>query len=374
MSDMVRNRRTIAFTRLLVTAILLFTSASSATAQAVAKLGHPTVEERIAKLGVDPADGYRFVVFGDQRGLWKKDFPALLERVKRLADAADEPPLLFMVDTGDIVDHGLKPRQFEDLRRLLARLPDLPYLVAVGNHELKPKQSRSTGRENTAAFLAGTDPDFSPERMYYAKTIGPVRFLFLNSNDLPGAYDPQPGVSERNRAQMDWLEKQLQMDAPATIALMHHPFVQSAGKHRDQAKTIWNYEYVERNGRTLPEILLEGGVDLVVTGHVHSYEAFLLERDGGRLWFLNVSGKPAGLTAGSRTPSDWSGKEMTELAKHEFTTRLREWQITHKDYMHGDEKENQFAVITVDREGNFDIEVHFLKPSSHRHEMRIEAK
>ena len=247
---------------LVITAILVYT-ATPVVGQAVT-LGHPTVEQRISQLGVDPADGYRFVMFGDQKGLWKRDFPAVLKRTSQLAADKAQPPLLFMVDTGDIVESGLKAKQFRQLKKILSPVADLPYLVAVGNHELKPKQSKSGGRRNTATFLAGVDPDFSPDRMYYAKTVGPVRFLFLNSNDFPAAYDPQPGVAARSRAQMDWLEEQLQTDTYMTIALMHHPFVQSCDKHQEQATRIWNYEYPDRGSRTFAEILIEGGVDLAL--------------------------------------------------------------------------------------------------------------
>ena len=153
---------------------------------------------------------------------------------------------------------------------------------------------------------------------------------------------------------------------------MHHPFVQSCDKHQEQATRLWNYEYPDRGSRTFAEILIDGGVDLALTGHVHSCETFLLKRDGKRMWTLNASGKPTGFYSKGRTPRNWSGREVEELADHGFTRRLDEWQITQTDYMHSDETENQFVVITVDREGNLDIEVHFLKSPKREHKMRIE--
>ena len=347
-----------------------------ALAQQTPTLGHPTVEQRIRKLGVNPADGYRFVMFGDQRSLWKKDFPAIVCRIENLAEEKNQPPLLFMVDTGDIVDNGLRAKQFAKLKKILKPVAELPYLVAVGNHELKPKMSRSRGRKNTATFLAGIDPCFSKDRMYYAKTVGPVRFLFLNSNDFPGVYKRQDGVDDRSRAQMEWLKKQLKIKACMTIALMHHPFIQSCRKHRKQSMKIWNHEYPDFRNRTFAEILIAGGVDLALTGHVHSYETFRLKRNGKRIWSLNVSGKPTGFFPcfkKRRMPQDWAGCEIKLLAQSGFKTRLDQWQIKQTDYMKKDERENQFAVVTVDSKGNLDIEVRFLKPPERKRKIRIES-
>ena len=371
------RKRRIVWASLIVAAVLL-NAASPALAQTPPRLGHPTVEDRIRKLCVNPANGYRFVVFGDQRGLWKKDFPAIVSRIRALADNRDQPPLLFMVDTGDIVENGKKPKQFCELKQILKPVADLPYLVAVGNHELKPKESGSNGRKNTAIFLDGIDPKFSADRMYYAKTVGPVCFLFLNSNDFPWVYKPQDGVITRSCAQMKWLEEQLKIKASTTVVLMHHPFIQSCKKHRNQSTKIWNYEYqyADRPSRTFSEILIDGSVDLVLTGHVHSYETFLLKRNDKRMWSLNASGKPTGSfwkCPCRRMPQNWEGRETKMLNKSGFKTRLDQWQIKQTDYMKRTERENQFAVITVDSKGNLDIEVHFLQSPELKRKMRIES-
>jgi hypothetical protein len=106
--------------------------AAAAWDQIPAALDHPTWKQRAQSLNVSPADGYRFVVFGDQKNLWD-EFSLILRSVAALA-GAEGPPLLFMVDTGDIVDQGNRISQFEFLKdRLLNKyVPELPYLVAVG--------------------------------------------------------------------------------------------------------------------------------------------------------------------------------------------------------------------------------------------------
>jgi hypothetical protein len=115
--------------RVIVSASVLALTSATAWTQP-APLDHPTVEQRLEELKISWSDGYR----GDQKSLWKKEFPRLLDRVK-----------------------------------------NLPYFAGVGNHELKPKErftTSRTARENTAAFLG---PSYTLDRLYLSKQIWPVQ-------------------------------------------------------------------------------------------------------------------------------------------------------------------------------------------------------
>ena len=324
----------------------------------VEPLGHPAVDERIEALGIDPDAGFRFVAFGDQKNLWKDEFPRLIDQFRAEISGDD---LLFMLDTGDIVDDGSKADQFDELRSHLAPVAELPYLVGVGNHELQPEggnDKRTRAHRNTVAFLGD---GYTESRMFFAKRIGPLRLLFLNTNDIPGVYPDlyrrDGGVGARAAAQMRWLEEELREEVHPTIAIAHHPFVQSASKHRDHANALWNYPHADLGGRTLPEMLIDGGVDLVLTGHVHSYEVFRLERNGRQMWSVNSSGRPTGLFSGGRMPRDWQGREREQLDDKGFRARLDEWTVTQLDFMTGDTKRDQFAMVTVDAAGSMQIEL-----------------
>ena len=325
----------------------------------VEPLGHPSVEDRIEALGTDPSQGFRFVAFGDQKNLWNNEFPRLLDLVRAEASKGD---LLFMLDSGDFVDDGTKTDQFDTLRRHLAPVADVPYLVGVGNHELQPEkgpEGRRRAHRHTVEFLGG---EYAEGRMFYAKRVGPVRLLFLNTNDLPGVYPKMyksdPGVGARAAAQLKWLDEELREDVHPTIAISHHAFVQSPSKHRGHARALWNYTYRDYGDRTLPEILIDGGVDLILTGHVHSYEVFKLERGGRQMWSVNASGKPTGIwRSGQRMPSNWQGRELEQLKEKGFDTRLEQWTIRQLDFMTNETKQNQLAVMTVDAVGSLQIEI-----------------
>ena len=341
-----------------VATCLLVLTATSALSQP-ARLGHPTIDQRIETLQASVGDGYRFAVFGDQKNLWKREFPRLLDRIG--AAPAAEEPVLFLIDTGDIVDNGSRPDEFNRLAGLLDRVKHLPYLVGVGNHELKPKEPFETSeraRSNAATFLG---PDYAADRLYYSKQVGPVRFLFLNTSDLPGVYPElrqhDPEAADRGSAQLSWLAQELQTEVGPTIVVSHHPIMQSATKHHHQARVLWNREHHELGGRTLPEALIESGVDLVLSGHVHSYEVFRLERNNRQMWTLNVSGRPTGWLQGRRMPKDWRADSLTPLKNRGFRTRLDQWAITQEGYMSDADKVDQFALVTVTSDGRLSIEL-----------------
>lgn len=338
----------------------------------VEALEHPSIEERAAALSSTPDSGFRFAVLGDQRALADGEWQALLGCVA--SEASADPRLLFVLDTGDVVWDGRHSDQFHLLREILSPVAGLPYLVGVGNHEVR-NNSEVTARRNTAALLGRLDPEISWERLYYRKEIGMATILFLDTNDFvygdsgAGNDAPCPPPSGRAERQLAWLVGELDEGrrgadgsaaARATIVVMHHPLVQSSSKHAEQARALWSYRY---EGRALPDILADGGVDLVLTGHTHTYERFRLERADGRVMtLLNVSGRPREsvlwIGDGARRARDLRGGEARWLAEHGWTG-LDGWRVTQEEAMVRDEAD-QFAVIAVAADGGLTVEMRFL--------------
>ncbi|GEM_PF-3981421 len=350
----------------------------------VAPLDHATLEDRLQHLSWDINAGYRFVVYGDQRPLADRDWRRLVAHVAVMRQIDER--LLFILDTGDIVGDGAHGDQFAMLRDILSPVSDLPYLVAVGNHELESNRP-CPARANTATFLSYLSSDFSVDQMYYRKDIGPVRFLFLDTTDLLRGDSGKlkspacPAEDSRAEAQMAWLIEQLENDDrgpdATTVVGMHCPFVQSSKKHRRDAVTLWHYVYA---GRTLPDILLDGGVDLVLVGNTHTYERFLLGRtDGRQMHHVNLSGRPRTnihlFRDWTRWPRDISGKEREWLSKRGWGD-LGGWKIVQEEVML-DDAANQFALIHVDSGGGLTLEMFYLdadEPSGLRRTRGVRIK
>lgn len=314
-------------------------------------------------------NGFRFAAFGDQRALADGEWQMMLDAIDSLAARDDR--LLFMLDTGDIVNDGVHDDQFAFLREIL-KGRRLPYLVAVGNHELDNNRTPKA-RSNTATFLGYLDPGFSPERMYYRKDIGSLRLYGLDSNDLvygeTGESDgtETPAVGSRTAAQLDWLAADLAAGASDTsrftVVALHHPLVQSSSKHRADAASLWNLDW---KGRRIADILLDGGVDLVLVGHTHTCERFRLTRaDGRSMALVNLSGRPRTgflwFGRDERRARDIRGREMKWLEENGWRG-LADWTIVQEDLM-PDPGQNQFAIIDVGpREAT--LTIHFLDAES----------
>ena len=308
----------------------------------------------------------RFVVFGDQRALADREWPELIARI---ADLHAGSAVDFILDTGDIVYDGRDSDQFHFLRNLLRPVRDIPYLVAVGNHEVHNNDSPEA-RANTAAFLGYVDAQFDAERMYYRKDIGPATFLLLDSNDLVygphgerGACPDTIAPNTPEGRQMVWLSEQLALTPTErlVIVVVHHPFVQASDKHLSQARSLWNTRF---GGRSILDMLADAGVDLVLTGHTHTYERYRLERSDGRtVSLVNISGRPRDAFlwygASSRRPEDIRGEEL-EWFEEEGFDPLDGWSISQEEVMLSEDEANQFALFMLGPDGRLTMEVRFL--------------
>jgi Calcineurin-like phosphoesterase len=361
-------------TRLLATMVLSLLLAAAAQAGVwpksdtypVETLDHPTIESVLTSGDVNPYMGYHFVVFGDQRAQANGGWQGLIREINELP--ADKQPL-FIIDTGDIVNAGKYSDQFHHLQHdILGPVNHLPYLVGVGNHELQGNKSRE-GLQNAATFLAYLDPAIGPERFWYDKVIGDVRFIFLNASDLVSGDNGRQGPlgvslpGSRAEKQMDWFYGKLAEKGhwAKTIVISHYPIIQTSKSHREAA--IYQWQYLHR-GRRMVDVMIDAGVDVVLTGHTHTYERFSLKRpEGGGLAVINVSGKPHGrwerFFGNDRRAKDIRGREIPWLSEKLFVD-LWDWTITQDEVMVEEEEANQFLLMQVHADGRLSGQVYFL--------------
>lgn len=99
-----------------------------------------------------------------------------------------------------------------------------------------------------------------PSKGYYSYDLGEWHVIVINSEIMVnGSFT----LAER-RAQEDWVKKEVSgTQRFCTVAYWHHPLY-SSGWHGGSAamRPIW-------------QLLQDGGVDLILTGHDHGYERFL---------------------------------------------------------------------------------------------------
>jgi hypothetical protein len=247
------------------------------------------------------------------------------------------------------------------LKSILEPVNRWPYLVAPGNHELD-EGITLVARDNFVEFMGDAPgPLFQGNQLWYRKDAPGLRILFLNTNDW--IYGPGETLPARRTSQLAWLSSQMAEDFEGrTVVAMHHPIVISSKKHRDASARMWSVAW---SGETLAEMFARGGVDLVITGHTHTYERFrLTSPSGDSFQHANLSGRPRNsflwFGAGARRAKDIRGEELDHLIKVGWRREeLEGWQFEQLDGMFEDE-ENQWGELTIYPGGKMEMEVFFL--------------
>jgi len=183
---------------------------------------------------------------GEPVGSWRfallSDVQEAINRVQDIyARMNADPSITFVVSAGDLTQQGTVA-ELERFQRELERL-GVPFFSTLGNHEL--------GTERGAPFQRHFG------RANFSFAYGGMQFTFLDS--ASATIDPLV---------YDWLEAWIAEGRARTHAvLMHIPPIDPIG--------VRNGSFASRNeaGKLLAQ-LAEGGVDLTLYGHIHSYYAF----------------------------------------------------------------------------------------------------
>jgi hypothetical protein len=198
----------------------------------------------VAAAAVEPPraeDSVRFAVIGDSGTGSSKQY----QLAEQLTTARTVFPFTFVVMLGDNIYGSDSPRDFQKKFELPYKPlldADVPFYASLGNHD-DPNQRL-----------------YKPFNMdghrYYTFSKGPATFFVLDTTYV-------------DRAQLDWLEKELSGSHTRwKIAYGHHPMYSSGGRHGSEVDL-----------RTLVEpLFLRYGVDVVLAGHEHFYERIRPQR------------------------------------------------------------------------------------------------
>jgi len=210
----------------------------------------------------DSGAPFRFLVYGDNRS----DDAAHAAVVRSMASVASD----FLVNTGDLVEHGGSPSQWQtffDIEAPLTR--ERCIFSCVGNHELVDGSGieyvkyfgpaelppGAVGSADAGAALAAPTV-LSPDQLNGTFRWSNARFFLVNGM-----------VSYKSGASRAWLEKVLaeaddEKGLVWRIVVTHHgPW--SSGPHGDN---------LQLHDANVPQILKAHKVDLVLAGHDHIYE------------------------------------------------------------------------------------------------------
>ncbi len=197
---------------------------------------------------------FKALIFGDSQSLDYKDWAKTAQTAwEKNGDAA------FFVNMGDLVDNGQDEWQwnawFNGGAKLFAAIPVVP---VMGNHETYSLDWKMAKPDYyLSLFALPANGLASLERFAYYYDYGDVHFIVLNTqlNELQEWY---PDLLEQ---QQRWLAKDLSKTQKKwKVVLMH--------------RGIWTHPFngpLDDIGQTFVPVFDQYHVDLVFTGHVHSY-------------------------------------------------------------------------------------------------------
>lgn len=216
----------------------------------------------------------RFTVFNDIHQdieLWKK-------LARHTADFAPD----FSVLNGDIMHH------IDDEQNLIEKIAapaaeifagSIPFYFVRGNHETRGAYARELNR-----YLS-----FPKDRYYFAKTIGPIRFLALDSGeDKADASKEYFGLTDFDRyrsVQQEWLRSEIAspefQNAAFRIVVQHMPALPNPRwQGTNDCFQKWS------------PFFAQGKVDLFICGHTHRYKIIPPSEAEKRPYPMAIGGGP----------------------------------------------------------------------------------
>ncbi|MHC4574529.1 MAG: metallophosphoesterase family protein [Planctomycetota bacterium] len=197
-------------------------------------------ENQIKRLGNNPksAEGsYRYVVMGDSRSQWEL-WSSMVEHIDSL-----EPKPAFIINSGDVVAKG-HMTEFHDYYIPPLLKTDIPFLVAIGNHE--------TGDDDMAREFRYL---FGNKSLNYYFDYGNARYIFIdNASDASSSEET-----------LQWLDK--------TLAETPKGYRKYVAAHKPPAAIKkWAYHaWGKRASKAFTNLMTKHQVAEVYLGHIHAY-------------------------------------------------------------------------------------------------------
>ncbi len=223
---------------------------------------------------------------------------------ERLAESLHAIAPDVVVATGDLTQKGSR-REFEAARAFLSRF-DASLVIAPGNHDTPLFNLAVRGFAPFRRFRRHTPRNASA----HAGEAAAIATLNTARGVQP-RLDWSLGKVSLSDARKAAAELSAAPPGAARIIACHHPLLTPAGAPM-RART--------RNGRAAAAMFAGSGIDLVMTGHLHS--AFLEPLPGGdgRTWALGAS-----TALSSRTRGEPAGFNLVEVRPDRFVIDTLGW-------------------------------------------------
>jgi len=208
---------------------------------------------------------FKALIFGDSQSVDYKDWANTAQTAWK-----SYPDTAFFINMGDLVDNGQDDYQwnawFDGASKLFATIPIAP---VMGNHEAYNLDWKMALPDYyLSLFSVPANGPAGLERYAYSYDYGDVHFIVLNTQ----AEELRSWYPDFLKQQQKWLEKDLsQTQKKWKVVLMH--------------RGIWKNPFngpLDEIGSMFASLFDTYHVDLVLTGHVHSYARTAALKNGRR--------------------------------------------------------------------------------------------
>jgi len=218
----------------------------------------------------------------------KEEQPRYRARLDKVMAAANAAKVDLVLVAGDLTEDG-KPEEVGDFKRQIGGFK-APVWYVPGNHDLGNKIIRGKEKETSLNAFRVARFEMRCGPSFFSRTHAGIRIIGLNSPIFGSGF-------RRENTMWQFLEKEMAKPRPLrTIVFMHYP---PFTKKPDEPSEYWNIEPEPR--RRLLKLLHEGGVDTVLSGHLHRS---LTNRSEGTL-FVTTGPVSFGLPKGKQ-PQGWT--------------------------------------------------------------------
>ncbi len=189
----------------------------------------------------------------DSQGATEADYDKYIRVLHQAEETFEDAE--FITHLGDFVDDGNNESYWNWVLNN-EEMQSLPVVPVAGNHE-----ARATDDRLVNAIAAHYNVDI-PEQdtsqgIYYSFTYENATFIVLNTNDLNGS-------DQISEAQMAWAESVAKNADTTWKILLTHKAPYSKGPHYNDSDVI-------QIRQQLNQLTAEGDIDMVLSGHDHTY-------------------------------------------------------------------------------------------------------
>lgn len=236
--------------------------------------------KQLERITAPAGDHLTFAVLGDNRSN-----PEVFEQVLKHMDR--DPELAFAIDVGDLVETGTV-ENFRSFLNQVRQYPRLPFLTAIGNHDLEKDHGARLYRQI-----------FGPD--YYSFQINGNYFIIVNDVEN----------YKIGEAQWRWLKNELKKSQTykTRLVFLHTPLFDPRGGEHHHALS-------KDAGSQLAVLFHRYHVTHVFAGHIHSY------------FSGNWDGVPYTITAGAGAPL--YGTDPDHFFYHYLKVTLKDGKVSIK--------------------------------------------